>query len=330
MKILVTGGSGFIGTNFVSKALLRGHTIHNIDNLSLFKKDYNKESNNYFFSKIDIREKYYLSEIINEFKPNKIVHFAAESHVDKSIQNPDNFINTNIIGTYNILQVALDFFKSSHVTDNFCFHHISTDEVYGSLKINEAAFTEETTYKPNSPYSASKASSDHLVRAWKKTFDLPCVITNCSNNFGPYQHPQKFIPVIITSGINKKKIPIYGNGKNIRDWIYVEDHVDGLITILEKNIINKTYIIGSSNEKENIETVDAICKTLDESWDPSYCHKNLQIFVKDRLGHDFRYAVNSQLLQTELGWKPKHTFINGIKKTVNWYLKNKDWWSDKI
>ncbi len=330
MKFLVTGGSGFIGTNFISKSLDKSHIIYNIDNLSLFQKDYNKKHKNYAFNKIDIRNKDALSEIFNNFKPNKVVHFAAQSHVDKSIQNPDNCITTNILGTYNILQAALDFFKSKNVTENFCFHHISTDEVYGSLNIIEPPFTEKSRYNPNSPYSASKAGSDHLVRAWQKTYKLPCVITSCSNNFGPFQHIEKFIPVVISKGIMKEKIPIYGNGKNIREWIFVEDHVEALIKILEKNIIDKTFLIGSNNEQENIETVDIICGILDKVWDVSYSHKNLKVFVKDRLGHDFRYAINSEFLQKEIEWKPRNNFLNGIQKTINWYIKNQDWWKDII
>jgi len=328
LKILVTGGSGFIGINFISKALDNGHFIYNIDNLSLFKKDYNKRNKNYLFKKVDIRDKSCLTGIFNEFKPNKVVHLAAESHVDNSIENPENFMTTNILGTYNILQATLDFFKSKNVPKNFCFHHVSTDEVYGSLKKNEAPFTEKSVYKPNSPYSASKASSNHLVRAWQKTFNLPCVITSCSNNFGPYQHPEKFIPVVIIKGLMKKKIPIYGNGRNIRDWIYVEDHIDALISIMEKNFINKTFLIGANSEKENIETVNTICDILNDIWDNSYLHQDLKTFVKDRLGHDVRYAINSKLLQKEIQWKPRNNFLNGVKKTIDWYIRNKNWWTE--
>ena len=326
--MLVTGGSGFIGTNFISKAISKGHIIYNIDNLSLFTKDNNKKNKNYTFKKIDIRHKESLTEIINKFKPNKIVHMAAESHVDNSILNPENFITTNILGTFNILQASLEFFKGKNSENNFCFHHISTDEVYGSLEKNENAFTENSKYKPNSPYSASKAGSDHLVRAWQKTYGLPCIITSCTNNFGPFQHPEKFIPVVIINGILKNNIPIYGTGKNIRDWIYVEDHVEALISIMEKNLRDKTYLIGANSEKENTEIVDVICKVLDEVWDTSYSHKDLKSFVKDRLGHDFRYSINSQLIQDEVKWKPKNDFFNGIQKTINWYLINKFWWTE--
>lgn len=326
--MLVTGGSGFIGTNFISKAISKGHIIYNIDNLSLFSKDNNKKDKNYTFEKTDIRNKESLTEIINKFKPNKIVHMAAESHVDNSILNPENFITTNILGTFNILQTSLEFFKGKNSENNFCFHHISTDEVYGSLEKNENAFTEHSKYKPNSPYSASKAGSDHLVRAWQKTYGLPCIITSCTNNFGPFQHPEKFIPTVIINGILKNNIPIYGTGKNIRDWIYVEDHVEALISIMEKNLRDKTYLIGSNSEKENTETVDVICKVLDEVWDTSYSHKDLKFFVQDRLGHDFRYSINSQLIQDEVKWKPKNDFFSGIQKTVNWYLINKFWWTE--
>lgn len=330
MRILVTGGSGFIGINLITKILTKGHSVYNLDNLNLFKKDFNKKNRNYTFSNVDIRNSVSLCEIINKFKPNKIVHLAAESHVDKSIKNPESFVTTNILGTYNILQASLEFFNSEHVTENFCFHHISTDEVYGSLKKNEISFTEESKYKPTSPYSASKAGGDHLVRAWQKTYNLPCVITSCSNNYGPYQHPEKFIPVIILSGIMKKKIPIYGKGDNIRDWIYVEDHVDALITIIEKNFINKTFLIGSNNEKKNIETVDIICSMLDKVYDENFSHYRLKTFVKDRLGHDYRYSINSSLLQSETDWKPNNTFCKGIKNTINWYINNKGWWKNFI
>ena len=326
MRILVTGGSGFIGINFISKMLSKGHLVHNLDNLSLFRKDFNKKSQKYTFNKIDIRNKNSLNEIINEFKPDKVVHLAAETHVDKSISAPDNFVTTNVLGTYNLLQASLNFFKSPYVTKNFCFHHISTDEVYGSLKKNETSFNEDSKYKPNSPYSASKASSDHLVRAWQKTYNLPCVITSCTNNYGPYQHPEKFIPVVILSGIMKKSIPIYGKGNNIRDWIYVDDHVDALVTIIEKNIINKNYLIGSQNEKQNIEIVNLICDALDHLYDNNYSHDRLKTFVKDRLAHDYRYSVNSNLVQNDTTWRPKNSFSEGIQKTIRWYLQNEDWW----
>lgn len=330
MKILITGGSGFIGTNFVSEAINRGHIIYNIDNLSLFQKDQNKKNKNYIFDKIDIRNKNSLNEIFNRFKPNKVIHMAAESHVDNSIRNPDDFITTNIMGTYNVLQASLEFFKSKNSTKNFCLHHVSTDEVFGSLKKNEKSFTEESKYKPNSPYSASKAGSDHLVRAWSHTYSLPCTITYCTNNFGPYQYPEKFIPVIILSGIMKKRIPIYGTGKNIRDWIFVQDHVNALLDIMEQNFIDKTYAIGSNDEKENIDIVDIICDLLDKKLDVTNSHKNLKLYVKDRLGHDFRYSINTSLIENEVKWKPQYNFLNGIKKTIDWYLINKDWCADLL
>ena len=326
MKILITGGSGFIGTNFISEALRRGHKICNIDNLSLFKKDNNKKNKNYTFNKIDIRNKENLNDIINKFKPNKIIHMAAESHVDNSIIDPERFISTNILGTLNILQASLEFFKSKKSENNFCLHHVSTDEVYGSLQKDEQSFTEYSRYKPNSPYSASKAGSDHLVRAWQETYKLPCVITASTNNFGPFQHPEKLIPLAIINGIQKKKIPIYGNGENVRDWIYVEDHVDLLIDIMEKNLSNKTYLIGSNNEKENVKTIDAICNILDNVWDKSFSHQKLKKFVKDRLGHDFRYSTNAELVKNDVNWRPKITFLNGLEKTVYWYLDNRQWW----
>ena len=330
MKILITGGSGFIGINFVSEALSRGHTIYNIDNLSLFQKDLNKKNKNYVFHKIDIRNKETLNEVFKKIKPDKVVHMAAESHVDKSIQNPDNFITTNIIGTYNILQASLDFFKSQYSTNFFCFHHVSTDEVFGSLKKDEKSFTETSKYNPNSPYSASKAGGDHLVKAWSKTYGLPCTITYCTNNFGPYQYPEKFIPVVILSGIMRKEIPIYGTGKNVRDWIFVKDHVNALLNIIEKNLINKTYAIGSNNEKANIDIVDIICDILDDKLCNTLSHKNLKLYVKDRLGHDFRYSINSNLIKNEINWKPQHSFLDGVKKTIDWYILNKSWCLDLL
>ena len=328
MKILVTGGSGFIGTNFISKALNKGYVIYNVDNLSLFKKDFNKKCKNYIFSKMDVNDKDNLSNILKKFKPNKIVHFAAESHVDNSIKNPLSFMTTNVLGTYNVLQASLEFYNSKNAEKNFCFHHISTDEVYGSLNKEDKSFTEKSKYKPNSPYAASKASSDHLVRAWQKTYNLPCVVTSCTNNFGPYQHPEKFIPVIILNGIMKKKIPIYGQGFNFRDWIYVEDHVDALLKLIEKNVINKRYLIGANNEKQNFEIADIICGVLDKVWDKSFSHTKLKIPVKDRPGHDFRYSINSQLIQDETNWKPKFDFLKAVENTVFWYLNNKNWWKE--
>ena len=326
MKILITGGSGFIGTNFIKTAIEKGHIIYNIDNLSLFKKDYNKTNKNYMFNKIDIRSKEPLTEILNKFQPNKIVHMAAESHVDNSIQNPGDFISTNIIGTYNILQASLEFWNSKNSTNNFCFHHVSTDEVFGSLKKNQKPFTEESKYRPNSPYSASKAASDHLVRAWNNTYNLPCTISYCSNNYGPFQYPEKLIPVTIINGILNKNIPVYGTGNNIRDWIYVEDHVCALIEIIENNMIGKSYAIGSDNEKKNIEVVKEICEILDNTLLSKVKHKILIKFAKDRLGHDFRYAINSNLIKKEIRWKAKIDFTNGILKTVDWYLENETWW----
>ena len=330
MKILITGGSGFIGTNFIEKAIDKGHIIYNIDNLSLFEKDHNKKNKNYVFNKIDIRSKETLNVILNKFQPNKIIHMAAESHVDNSIKNPEDFIRTNIMGTHNILQASLEFWNSKNVTNNFCFHHVSTDEVFGSLKKNQKSFTEESNYRPNSPYSASKAASDHLVRAWNNTYNLPCIITYCTNNYGPFQYPEKLVPVTIINGILKKNIPVYGTGNNIRDWIYVEDHVCALIEIIENNIINKSFAIGSDNEKNNIEVVTEICWNLDKILDAKVKHKTLIKFVKDRLGHDYRYAINSNLIKKEINWKAKVNFKNGILKTVNWYLENEIWWKKLI
>ncbi len=330
MKILITGGSGFIGINFIKCALKRGHKICNIDNLSLNKKDYNKINNNYFFNKADLHNIDQLQQIIRQFNPDKIIHMAAESHVDNSIVKPKTFLNTNIIGTYNILQASLNFWNGKKNEDNFCFHHISTDEVFGSLEYNDKPFNEASKYKPNSPYSASKASSDHLVRAWHKTYGLPITITYSTNNYGPYQHPEKFIPVTILSSIFKSKIPIYGNGENIRDWLYVTDHVQALMDLMENNIINKIFTIGSENEKSNLEVAYQICEIMDNLSNKNFSHKSLICLVDDRMGHDYRYAINPDLIKKEINWRPKLTFSDGIIKTINWYIQNKSWWKNLI
>ena len=329
MKILVTGGCGFIGSNYILKQMNEStNTILNLDNLTyagnLENLDNISNNRNYIFQKGDICDFSFVSNAIKNFKPNAIIHFAAESHVDRSIDNPLAFINTNIIGTANILISTLQHIKK--LPKNFRFLHISTDEVFGSLSEN-GYFTEKTNYDPSSPYSASKASSDHLVRAWHKTYGLPILITNCSNNYGPYQFPEKLIPLMILNCIDEKPLPIYGKGNNIRDWLYVEDHCNAINSVLNYGILGETYNIGGNNEIQNIEIVKLICKILDElkprTSNESYL--SLISFVQDRPGHDFRYAIDASKIKTKLKWVPTETFKSGIRKTIIWYLDNLEW-----
>ena len=329
MKILIAGGSGFIGTNFVKQAIAKNYKIFNLDNLSLFSKDSNSLHKNYNFSKIDIKNENEVSEVLEKFVPDKIINMAAESHVDKSIQNPLIFFETNILGTYQLLQASLKFWRKNG-NSTFCFHHVSTDEVFGSLKTKDKPFHENSAYQPNSPYSASKAASDHVVRSWNKTYGLPVSITHCGNNFGPYQSPEKLIPLTITKCLNKKKIPVYGNGENIRDWIYVKDHVNALLMIMEKNIVNQNFVIGARNEKSNINVIKEICNLCSENFNENFNYKDLIQYVKDRLGHDKRYAINPDLIEKKIGWSPLNNFSSSIKETIFWYLNNKNWWKNLI
>ena len=331
-RILVTGGCGFIGSNFIQYVLQKEPSIFiinldkltyagNLMNLSHIPKD------RYAFVKGDICDKVILEKLFNEYNFESIVHFAAESHVDRSIDGPADFIQTNIVGTLNLLEQSREFaFKLKN--KDFKFLHVSTDEVYGSLG-KKGKFLENTPYDPSSPYSASKASSDHLVRAWNKTFDLPVLITNCSNNYGPYQFPEKLIPLMIINAINNKPLPIYGKGNNVRDWLYVLDHCDAIYTVLESGEIGQTYNVGGNNEIKNIDVVEAICDVLDHliPRGNSERYKKLIHFVKDRPGHDFRYAVDASKLNLKLGWSPKESFESGLEKTIQWYINNKDWWT---
>ena len=327
--IIVTGGAGFIGSNFILRWLEKfDEDILNIDNLS-YAADLNNlkdiEHNlNYSFKKLNIQNQDEITTLILESKPRAILNFAAESHVDRSIEGPENFINSNIVGTYSLLEASLQYWNSlgEKEKDNFRFFHISTDEVFGSLNMLDEKSTEESPYRPNSPYSASKAASDHLVRAWHHTFELPTLISNCTNNYGPRQHQEKLIPLIITNALENKNLPIYGDGKNIRDWLYVEDHCEAIIKILENGKPGETYNIGGSCEKNNLEVVSEICKILDSikpKQDGSSYKEQIE-FVKDRPGHDFRYSLDTSKIKKDFNWKPKESFSSGLEKTVQWYL----------
>ena len=327
--IIVTGGAGFIGSNFILSWLERfDEEIMNIDNLS-YAADLNnlkdiEHNSNYSFKKLNIQNQEEITTLIFETKPRAILNFAAESHVDRSIENPGNFINSNIIGTYSLLEASLQYWNSLGKGEkkNFRFFHISTDEVFGSLDMNDKKSTEKSPYKPNSPYSASKAASDHLVRAWHHTFGLPTLISNCTNNYGPHQHHEKLIPLIITNALDNKNLPIYGDGKNIRDWLYVEDHCEAIIKILANGKPGETYNIGGSCEKNNLEVVREICKILDSikpKQNGSSYEEQIE-FVKDRPGHDFRYSLDTSKIEKDFNWKPKETFISGLEKTIQWYL----------
>ena len=327
--IIVTGGAGFIGSNFILRWLEKfNEDILNIDNLS-YAADLNNlkdiEHNlNYSFKKLNIQNQNEITTLILESKPRAILNFAAESHVDRSIEGPENFINSNIVGTYSLLEASLQYWNSlgEKEKDNFRFFHISTDEVFGSLNMSDEKSTEESPYRPNSPYSASKAASDHLVRAWHHTFELPTLISNCTNNYGPHQHQEKLIPLIITNALENKNLPIYGDGKNIRDWLYVEDHCEAIIKILENGKPGETYNIGGSCEKNNLEVVSEICKILDSikpKQDGSSYEEQIE-FVKDRPGHDFRYSLDTSKIKKDFNWKPKESFSSGLEKTVQWYL----------
>ena len=334
MNILVTGGAGFIGSAVVRHIInSTNHVVLNVDKLtyagnleSLKDVDQNER---YHFTQIDICDADALTNAFDQFKPDLIMHLAAESHVDRSIDGPAEFITTNIVGTYKILEVSRKYWLSLNEEKKqaFRFHHISTDEVYGDLEGTTDLFTETTSYAPSSPYSASKASSDHLVRAWQRTYGLPTIITNCSNNYGPYHFPEKLIPLVILNALEGKALPIYGKGDQIRDWLFVEDHARALYKVVTEGVVGETYNIGGHNEKQNIEVVKTICKILDELKPQSngQAYESLIKFVQDRPGHDLRYAIDATKIGHELGWKPEETFDTGIRKTVEWYLNNLEW-----
>ena len=333
MKIIVTGGAGFIGSAVIRQYI--NETDHEVVNLDALTYAGNLESlaevesdTRYHFEHVDVRIVNEIERVFETYQPDMVMHLAAESHVDRSIDGPADFIMTNIVGTYNLLDVARQYWNSLTADRKslFRFHHVSTDEVYGDLEAS-GYFTEDTAYDPSSPYSASKASSDHLVRAWYRTYGFPVVVTNCSNNYGPYQFPEKLIPLVTLNALEGKSLPVYGDGSQVRDWLHVEDHARALRLVLEQGVTGETYNIGGHNEKTNLEVVKTICKLLDElvpgsSYKP---HESLITFVTDRPGHDFRYAIDAAKIESELGWVPQETFESGIKKTIQWYLDNKLW-----
>ena len=329
MKLLVTGGAGFIGSAVVRQAVAAGHEVVNLDALTYAACLANvasvAEAPGYRFVQGDIRDGALLETVFAEHQPDAVMHLAAESHVDRSIDGPGAFIETNVIGTYMLLQTARGYWERQGRPEAFRFHHISTDEVFGSLGA-DGQFTEETPYDPRSPYSASKASSDHLVRAWGHTYGLPVVLSNCSNNYGPYHFPEKLIPVVILNALAGKPIPVYGAGENVRDWLFVEDHADALLTVVSKGQVGRSYNIGGENEARNIDLVRMICALMDEMVPEGAPHDRLVSFVTDRPGHDLRYAIDPKRMRGELGWRPSVTLEEGLRRTVRWYLDNRDWW----
>jgi len=335
MMVLVTGGAGFIGSSVIRHILnTTSNKVINIDNLTYAGNLESLESissnTNYFFEQADICDAGAIKRIFNKYQPDIVMHLAAESHVDRSIDGPSIFLQTNIMGTFNLLEQSREYFSSLNNNDSFRFHHISTDEVYGDLHGTNDLFTENTPYSPSSPYSASKASSDHLVRSWGRTYGLPYVITNCSNNYGPYHFPEKLIPHIIINAIQGNSLPVYGKGDQIRDWLYVEDHASALFEVARNGKNAETYNIGGHNEKTNLEVVESICNLLEElsPSKPNGIKKYTDLikFVEDRPGHDKRYAIDASKIQNDLNWVPSETFESGLRKTVQWYIDNNKWW----
>jgi len=332
MKILVTGGAGFIGSAVVRHAVASGHEVVNLDALTYAACLANvasvAESAAYRFANVDIRDRAALDRVFTEHAPDAVMHLAAESHVDRSIDAPADFVDTNVTGTFNLLESARGYWARAGRPEGFRFHHISTDEVFGSLPADPALkFTETTPYAPRSPYAASKAASDHLVRAWHETYGLPTALTNCSNNYGPYHFPEKLIPVVILNAISGREIPIYGDGSNVRDWLFVEDHAEALLLALTKGEAGRSYNIGGENECTNLDLVTRLCGILDRLRPKTTGHYADQItFVPDRPGHDTRYAIDPRRIRRELGWRPRHSLDEGLALTVRWFLNNEDWW----
>jgi dTDP-glucose 4,6-dehydratase len=329
VKLLVTGGAGFIGSAVVRLAVARGHEVVNVDALTYAANLENVASvagsNLYSFEQADIRDRAALERIFATHRPDAVMHLAAESHVDRSIDGPSDFIETNITGTFNMLEAARAYWTRAGKPAEFRFHHVSTDEVFGSLGA-EGKFTETTPYDPRSPYSASKAASDHLVRAWHETYGLPVVLTNCSNNYGPFHFPEKLIPVVILKALAGEPIPVYGRGENIRDWLYVEDHADALLLVVQKGRVGRSYNIGGENERRNIDLVRTVCAILDRKRPKARPYADQISFVTDRPGHDARYAIDPTRIREELGWRPRVTVEEGLELTVQWYLDNEAWW----
>ncbi|WP_413718290.1 dTDP-glucose 4,6-dehydratase [Silicimonas sp. MF1-12-2] len=329
MKILVTGGAGFIGSAVIRQAIREGHDVVNVDCLTYAANLANvaqvSDAPGYAFEQVSITDRPELDRVFATHRPDAVMHLAAESHVDRSIDGPAAFIETNVTGTYTLLEAARLYWTANGRPEDFRFHHISTDEVFGSLG-PEGKFTEDTPYDPRSPYSASKASSDHLVRAWHETYGLPVVLTNCSNNYGPFHFPEKLIPVVILNALHGRPIPVYGAGENVRDWLYVEDHADALLLVLQKGKVGRSYNIGGENEARNIDLVRTICALLDQRRPDAAPHDRLIVFVTDRPGHDLRYAIDPTRIREELGWRPSVTLEQGLARTVDWYLANEDWW----
>ena len=329
--ILVTGGAGFIGSNFVLQRVAAGDRIINLDKLTYAGNPGNLVSlqgnDRYVFVHGGIEDGELVASTLAQHKPDAVVNFAAESHVDRSIVSPEEFITTNVVGTFRLLHAALAYYRGldGEAQKAFRFLHVSTDEVYGSLGPNDPAFTEDKAYEPNSPYSASKASSDHLVRAYHHTYGLPTLTTNCSNNYGPYQFPEKLIPLVILNALNGRPLPIYGDGMNVRDWLYVGDHCAAIALVLEKGVAGETYNIGGDSEKANLDVVRTICSIMDELHPAGAPHEKLITYVKDRPGHDRRYAVDTARIKRELGWRQSESFASGIRRTVEWYLANQAW-----
>jgi dTDP-glucose 4,6-dehydratase len=338
MKILVTGGAGFIGSAVIRHII--GDTDHSVVNVDKLTYAGNLESlaavsdnGRYAFEQVDICDRVELDRVLRQHQPDAVMHLAAESHVDRSIDGPGEFIQTNVIGTFTLLEATRSYWSDlvPAAKESFRFHHISTDEVYGDLHGTDDLFTESTPYAPSSPYSASKAASDHLVRSWQRTYGLPTLVTNCSNNYGPYHFPEKLIPHVILNALSGKALPVYGDGKQIRDWLYVEDHAHALVEVVTRGVIGETYNIGGHNEQRNLNVVHTICDLLEELMPERKSaaldsYRDLITFVTDRPGHDARYAIDASKIERELGWKPRETFESGMRKTVQWYLDNEDWW----